>query len=147
MEVCAATPQREGSVAQARFRHQPISPNSSPAHIYVQMNKDEAEKCLDLARKFRLRGDYDKAIKFFDKSLRLYPLPGVKELKERVEAEQAEQARAAAGGDPTAGSGGGNSNSGGSGEARRRHPVGASARGGGVSGVNGQAPSSSGTWR
>lgn len=49
-------------------------------------NKDEAEKCRDLAKSFLTKGQYEKAIKFFDKSLRLYPLPGVEALKARAEA-------------------------------------------------------------
>jgi hypothetical protein len=31
------------------------------------------------------KGDYGKSVKFFEKSLRLYPLPGVKALKEKAE--------------------------------------------------------------
>lgn len=107
------------------------------------MNKDEAEKCLELGRKFLRAGDHAKAVKFLDKSLRLYPLPGVKELKERAEAEQA-RAASGGGGSTAGGGGGGSSSSSGNGEARRRHPAGVSAGGGGGgSGGSGQ-PSSSG---
>lgn len=49
-------------------------------------NKGEAEKCRDLAKSFLSKGQYEKAIKFFDKSLKLYPLPGVDALKARAEA-------------------------------------------------------------
>eukprot|EP00904_Undaria_pinnatifida_P012543 jgi/Undpi1/8419/HiC_scaffold_25.g10887.m1 len=45
-------------------------------------NKDEAEKCRDLAKKFLQQGENEKAVRFFDKSLRLYPLPGVESMKE-----------------------------------------------------------------
>ncbi|CAN0165018.1 unnamed protein product, partial [Laminaria digitata] len=44
-------------------------------------NKDEAEKCRDLAKKFLQQGESGKAVRFFDKSLRLYPLPGVESMK------------------------------------------------------------------
>lgn len=47
-------------------------------------NKDEAEKCRDLAKSFLKSGQYEKAIKFFDKSLRLHPLPGVEALRARA---------------------------------------------------------------
>ena len=40
-------------------------------------NKDEAEKCRDMAKNFLARGERDKAVRFFEKSLRLYPLPGI----------------------------------------------------------------------
>ncbi len=55
-------------------------------------NKGEAERCRDLAKvlvfetpdysylnskDFFKSGQYEKAIKFYDKSLRLYPLPGM----------------------------------------------------------------------
>lgn len=45
-------------------------------------NKDEAEKCRDLAKKFLRQGDLDKAVRFFEKSLRLYPLPGVESMRD-----------------------------------------------------------------
>lgn len=48
-------------------------------------NKDEAEKCRDLAKKFLQQGESGKAVRFFDKSLRLYPLPGVESMKELAE--------------------------------------------------------------
>lgn len=34
---------------------------------------------------FMAKGEYAKAVKFFDKSLRLYELPGVKALKQKAE--------------------------------------------------------------
>ena len=54
-------------------------------------NRDEAEKCRDMAKRFMSQGEYAKAAKFFDKSLRLYPLPGVKSLKEKAEELEKEQ--------------------------------------------------------
>lgn len=45
-------------------------------------NKDEAEKCRDLAAKFLQQGEHGKAVRFFEKSLRLYPLPGVESLRD-----------------------------------------------------------------
>mmetsp|Transcript_33836 Transcript_33836/g.49123 ORF Transcript_33836/g.49123 Transcript_33836/m.49123 type:complete len:339 (-) Transcript_33836:701-1717(-) len=44
-------------------------------------NKGEAEKCKELGISFMKKGDFAKASKFFDKSLRLYPLNGVDALK------------------------------------------------------------------
>lgn len=74
-------------------------------------NRDEAEKCVELGRKFLRAGDYPKAIKFLDKSLRLYPLPGVPELKARAEAEARRKASGTAGGGGGGGGGGGSSSS------------------------------------
>ena len=54
-------------------------------------NRDEAEKCRDMAKRFMAQGEYAKAAKFFDKSLRLYPLPGVQSLKEKAEELEQEQ--------------------------------------------------------
>ena len=42
-------------------------------------NKEDAEKCRDLGKSCMMKGDYSKATKFLEKSLRLYPLPGVAE--------------------------------------------------------------------
>eukprot|EP01035_Chromulina_nebulosa_P017578 gene17578-23146_t len=47
-------------------------------------NKDEAEKCRDIGIKAYQNKDYDKAIKFLDKSLKLYQLPDVIAWKEKV---------------------------------------------------------------
>lgn len=38
-----------------------------------------------MAKNFLSKGEYEKAARFFDKSLRLFPLPGVKALKEKAE--------------------------------------------------------------
>ena len=48
-------------------------------------NKEQAEKCRDMAKEFLNKREYDKAIKFFEKSLRLYPLPGVSEMIDRAQ--------------------------------------------------------------
>ena len=48
-------------------------------------NRDESEKCKELGRRYYDAGQYEKAAKFFDKSLRLYALPGVAELKASAE--------------------------------------------------------------
>ncbi|CBN79139.1 Heat shock protein 40 like protein [Ectocarpus siliculosus] len=52
-------------------------------------NKDEAEKCRDLAAKFLQQGEHGKAVRFFEKSLRLYPLPGVESLLDLAKRRQA----------------------------------------------------------
>lgn len=39
-------------------------------------NKEQAEKCRDMAKDFMRRGEFGKASKFFAKSLRMYNLPG-----------------------------------------------------------------------
>ena len=45
-----------------------------------QVNKEQAERCRDIAAE-ALRGqNYEKAVKMFQKSLQLYPLPGVEAL-------------------------------------------------------------------
>ena len=67
---------------------------SLPPSCQGVANKDEAEKCVELGRKFLRAGEYAKAIKFLDKSIRLYPLPGIQELKARAEAEQRRKAEA-----------------------------------------------------
>jgi len=85
----------------------------------MEMNKDEAERCLELGRKFMREGSHAKAVKFLDKSLKLYPLPGVKELKTRAEAE----GQRATSSTNQSGSGSSSANAGGgSGQVPRRRP-------------------------
>uniref|UniRef100_A0AAV1U6E5 J domain-containing protein n=1 Tax=Peronospora matthiolae TaxID=2874970 RepID=A0AAV1U6E5_9STRA len=62
----------------------------------MEMNKGEAEKCLEIGKKHLRVGNWDKAIKFLDKSLRMYPLPGVEMMRNRAqgELEKASTARA-----------------------------------------------------
>lgn len=45
-------------------------------------NKEQAEKCRDMAKNFLQQGEHQKAVRFFEKSLRLYPLPGVESLRD-----------------------------------------------------------------
>ena len=49
-------------------------------------NLDEAEKCRELGKSFLRAGEWAKAVKFFDKSLRLYSLPGVEAMRDRAQA-------------------------------------------------------------
>ena len=49
-------------------------------------NKGEAEKCRDLAKSFFNQKQYDKAARFYKKSLSLHPLPGVEALMKKAEA-------------------------------------------------------------
>lgn len=51
----------------------------------LQVNKDEAERCRDIAARALQQGNHDKAIKFLKKSLSLYPLPGVEALLAQAE--------------------------------------------------------------
>lgn len=119
MRVCMCVHKR----ADVRILRPVLKSTPSIPPPGYQMNKDEAEKCLELGRKFLRAGDHAKAIKFLDKSLRLYPLPGVAELKARAEMEQAGGKQR--GSDNGGGSAGGSSSSSGNGEARRRHAPGA----------------------
>ena len=52
----------------------------------MESNKGEAERCLDLAKEFLARKQYENSIRFLNKAISLYPLPAVKELRMRVEA-------------------------------------------------------------
>jgi DnaJ family protein B protein 12 len=54
------------------------------------VNKEQAEKCRDVGATALRSSDLDKAIKFLQKSLQLYPLPGVEALLEQ--AKKAKQA-------------------------------------------------------
>jgi len=54
-------------------------------------NQDEAEKCRDLAKSFMTKGEYSKASKFFEKSLKLFVLPGVTALKLKADQLAAQQ--------------------------------------------------------
>ncbi|GMF15882.1 unnamed protein product [Phytophthora lilii] len=53
----------------------------------MEMNRGEAEKCLEIGKKHLRLGNWEKAIKFFDKSHRMYPLPGVEAMRDRAKAE------------------------------------------------------------
>ncbi|GMH88709.1 hypothetical protein TrVE_jg991 [Triparma verrucosa] len=56
----------------------------------MEENKEQAEKCRDLAKTYLKNGDYTKAIKFFEKSKRLYPLPGLDGLITRCKSLQSQ---------------------------------------------------------
>jgi hypothetical protein len=51
------------------------------------MNKGEAEKCRDIGKKYLRSGNFRQAIKFLEKSLRMYPLPGVDAMIDRAKVE------------------------------------------------------------
>eukprot|EP00614_Pseudopedinella_elastica_P009372 CAMPEP_0172597212 /NCGR_PEP_ID=MMETSP1068-20121228/17168_1 /TAXON_ID=35684 /ORGANISM="Pseudopedinella elastica, Strain CCMP716" /LENGTH=427 /DNA_ID=CAMNT_0013396631 /DNA_START=157 /DNA_END=1441 /DNA_ORIENTATION=- len=76
-------------------------------------NKDTAEQCKDIGKQALLRGDYPKAIKFFEKSMSLYPISGVPEMRDRAVRERAAAAQkardkaASPGGNGTTGRAGG----------------------------------------
>ncbi|KAI9912155.1 hypothetical protein PsorP6_009089 [Peronosclerospora sorghi] len=53
----------------------------------MEMNKGEAEKCLEIGKKQMRLGNWQKAIKFFEKSRRMYPLPGVEAMCDFAKAE------------------------------------------------------------
>lgn len=61
----------------------------------MEMNKGEAEKCRDIGKKYLRAGNYRQAAKFFDKSHRMFPLPGVDMMRDRA-LEELQKAEAAA---------------------------------------------------
>ncbi|CAH1794057.1 unnamed protein product [Owenia fusiformis] len=50
----------------------------------MEGNKDESERCLEIAIKYIMGGDRNKAVKFLNKALKLYPLPKAKDLLEQL---------------------------------------------------------------
>jgi DnaJ family protein B protein 12 len=46
----------------------------------MEVNKEQAEKCKTIGANALKQGQYDRAVKFFKKSLHLHPLPGVEAL-------------------------------------------------------------------
>ena len=50
------------------------------ALLKQQVNKEQAERCRDLGAQALKNEDYPRAVKFLQKSLQLYPLPGVETL-------------------------------------------------------------------
>eukprot|EP00531_Pseudo-nitzschia_arenysensis_P007200 CAMPEP_0116151554 /NCGR_PEP_ID=MMETSP0329-20121206/20161_1 /TAXON_ID=697910 /ORGANISM="Pseudo-nitzschia arenysensis, Strain B593" /LENGTH=449 /DNA_ID=CAMNT_0003648179 /DNA_START=85 /DNA_END=1434 /DNA_ORIENTATION=+ len=46
----------------------------------MEVNKEQAEKCKTIGANALKQAQYDRAVKFFKKSLHLYPLPGVEAL-------------------------------------------------------------------
>ena len=53
-------------------------------------NKDTAIQCKDLGKVALAKGDYPKAIRMFEKSMKLYPVAGVPEMKARAQREMLE---------------------------------------------------------
>jgi len=51
----------------------------------MEVNKEQAEKCKTIGANALKQAQYDKAVKFFKKSLHLYPLPGVEALLSTAE--------------------------------------------------------------
>jgi hypothetical protein len=49
------------------------------------VNKDEAGRCRDIGARALRQGQHDRAVKFFKKSLSMYPLPGVEVLLAQAE--------------------------------------------------------------
>jgi len=47
-------------------------------------NKHDAEKCLEVGKRHLSQGNYEAAVKWFDKSIKLYPITGVEDLKNRA---------------------------------------------------------------
>lgn len=52
------------------------------------MNKEQAERCRDMGAEALRQGDLPRAIKFLQKSLKLYPIPGVEALLSQAKAQQ-----------------------------------------------------------
>ncbi len=44
----------------------------------MEANKSECEKCITIAKKAAQENDYSKAIRFLEKSIRLYPTDSAK---------------------------------------------------------------------
>jgi DnaJ-domain-containing protein 1 len=61
-------------------------------------NREQAEKCRDMATAFMQSGQTEKAVRFFDKSLRLFPLPGVEALRDKAVRMQHKGASSSSGG-------------------------------------------------
>ncbi|RLN85177.1 hypothetical protein BBJ28_00017319 [Nothophytophthora sp. Chile5] len=53
----------------------------------MEMNKGEAEKCREIGKKHLRLGNFAQAIKFFEKSHRMFPLPGVEAMRDRAQEE------------------------------------------------------------
>jgi len=55
------------------------------------VNKEQAEKCRDLGAAALRRGEYPRAAKMLQKSLKLYPLPGVEALYQHAQGKLREE--------------------------------------------------------
>ncbi|KAI9364724.1 hypothetical protein BD770DRAFT_152370 [Pilaira anomala] len=62
----------------------------------MESNKDEALKCLTIARKAMESGDYSKAVRFTEKSIRLFPTAQGEQLLSIVQKKNAEPRKATA---------------------------------------------------
>ena len=54
----------------------------------MEGNKDEAKKCLEIARRYLVKGDKEKARKFIGKSQKLYPLKEAESLLQELEQKE-----------------------------------------------------------
>ena len=57
-----------------------------------QVNKEQAERCRDMGAGALKQGDFPRAVKFLQKSLQLYPLPGVDALLSSAKSQMASAA-------------------------------------------------------
>lgn len=62
----------------------------------MEMNKEEAEKCREIGKRHLRTGSFRQAIRFFEKSHRMYPLPGVEAMRDRAQQELKREEEAAA---------------------------------------------------
>ena len=60
-------------------------------HTHAQVNKEQAEKCRDLGAAALRRGEYPRAAKMLQKSLQLFPLPGVEALYQHAKSKLREE--------------------------------------------------------
>ncbi|CAM9738458.1 unnamed protein product, partial [Phaeothamnion confervicola] len=109
-----------------------------------EANRDEAERCKEIAKDHLRKGKYDSAAKFFDKSLRLFPLPGVEGMRDRAlresEAAKARAAQKAENGSSAGANGRGSANGAGSGGGGSFGSGSYGGGGGASSGGNGARP-------
>jgi len=59
------------------------------------MNKDEAQRCIEIGLIAFNKGDYDKALRFYEKSKRLFPFPKINDYIAVARSKQVSQAREA----------------------------------------------------
>lgn len=100
----------------------------------MEMNRGEAEKCRDIGKKHLRAGNYRQAAKFFDKSHRMYPLPGVDMMRDRALEELKREEVEAAGASASAS---------GAGVRRREHAAASSSSTGAAAAAAGGGASSS----
>mmetsp|Transcript_19654 Transcript_19654/g.42313 ORF Transcript_19654/g.42313 Transcript_19654/m.42313 type:complete len:454 (+) Transcript_19654:190-1551(+) len=70
----------------------------------MEVNKEEAARCRDLGADALRQNQNARAVKFFTKSLQLYPLPGVKPLLEQAERKLQSECAGGGGGESTSSS-------------------------------------------